>query len=77
MTPETNPPIFASLKAATRVELKSQTAPSSPFRGKDEHIEIVDRSNSFLQKYADFFEGGLMGGDPILSGLRGEGLTKT
>jgi len=53
--PETNSPIFASLKSARRVKLKSQTAPSSPFRGKGEHIGMEGMVNRFLNYFANFF----------------------
>ena len=56
MIPETSPPILASLKSAKRAVLKSQTAPSYPFRGKDEHTGISERVNSFLNYFSNFFQ---------------------
>lgn len=50
--PETSSPMFASLKSAQRAVLKSQTAPSSPFRGKDEHIGMEKMVNSIFKNFS-------------------------
>jgi hypothetical protein len=63
MTPETNLPVFASLKSAMRAKLKSQTAPSSPFRGEDKHTGIGGRVNSFLKNYADLLKKAVFRGE--------------
>jgi hypothetical protein len=49
-------PIFAPLKSARRAKLKSQTAPTFPFRGKVEHTGIRKLVNGFWNYFAEFFQ---------------------